>query len=60
MELAELTAKVTYNATHPPDEFDEDCGWWIAVYLKRLLDSLHDDSFSQRMWLAFCFDEESD
>jgi hypothetical protein len=29
--LAEMVAKVTYNATDPPDEFDENSGWWIAA-----------------------------
>jgi hypothetical protein len=32
--IAELVAKVTYNATDPSDEFDEDSGWWIAVNSK--------------------------
>jgi hypothetical protein len=53
--LAELVAKVTYNATSPPDEFDEDSGWWIAVCLKGILDFLGDDDFSSAMWLALSF-----
>lgn len=34
LALAELVAKVTYNAANPPDEFDEDSGWWIVSSLK--------------------------
>jgi len=48
--LAELVAKVTYNATNPSDEFDEDSGWWIAKCLKDLLDLLGDEQFSEVMW----------
>jgi hypothetical protein len=35
--IGELVAKVTYNATNPPDEFDEDSGWWIAKLAWELL-----------------------
>ena len=44
--LAELVAKVTYNSTSPPDEFDEDSGWWIAPCLKDILDLVNDEKFS--------------
>src|SRR5262249_10829804 len=37
--LAELVAKVTYNATDPPDPFDEDSGWWIAKWLRGFADA---------------------
>lgn len=30
LNLAELVAKVTYNATDPRDPFDDDTGWWLA------------------------------
>ena len=55
--LAELVAKVTYNATDPVDEFDEDSGWWIAVCLKDILQLIGDDKFSEVMWAALCFKE---
>ena len=29
--LAENVAKVTYNATNPPDPFDDDVDAWVAV-----------------------------
>ena len=54
MGLAELVAKVIYNATNPSDEFDEDSGWWIAVCLKNILDLLDDNEFSRSMWLVVC------
>jgi hypothetical protein len=54
LALAELVAKVTYNATDPLDEFDEDSGWWIAPCLKGFLDSLNDDEFSNAAWSALC------
>ena len=54
LALAELVAKVTYNATNPPDEFDEDSGWWIAPCLKGFLDLLNDDDFSNAAWSALC------
>jgi len=56
--LAELVAKVTYNATNPDDEFDEDSGWWIAVCLKDILDSVSDSAFSEKMWQVLCNESE--
>jgi hypothetical protein len=50
--LAELVAKVTYNATDPPDRFDEDSGWWIAACLRDLVDRLGDEEFSEAAWSA--------
>jgi hypothetical protein len=58
--LAELVAKVTYNSTSPPDEFDEDSGWWIAPCLKDILDMVNDKKFSAAMWSALSADEVSD
>ena len=50
--LAELVAKVTYNAAEPPDEFDEDSGWWIASELRYFVDLWNDKAFSESAWLA--------
>jgi len=55
--LAELVAKVTYNSTNPPDEFDEDSGWWIAPCLKDILNFVDDENFSAAMWSALSGDE---
>ena len=52
--LAEAVAKVVYNATNPPDPFDEDSGWWIVANLKEVLDLMADDQFSKSMWAALC------
>lgn len=50
LAIAELVAKVTYNATSPLDEFDEDSGWWIASCLKDLAGLVDDDEFSSAAW----------
>ncbi len=57
--LAELVAKVTYNSTNPPDEFDEDSGWWIAPCLKDILDAVNDENFSLTVWSALSLEAES-
>lgn len=57
--LAETVAKVIYNMTDPPDEFDEDSGWWIAACLKSFVDWWSDEDFSRAAWLALSFKEES-
>jgi hypothetical protein len=51
--LAELVAKVTYNAAQPPDPFDNDSGWWIAKTLRGFVDNVwRDDDFSMAAWSA--------
>jgi hypothetical protein len=53
LSLAELVSKVTYNATNPPDEFDEDSGWWIAACLRAFVDhGWKDAEFSKAARLA--------
>lgn len=53
--LAELVAKVTYNATNPDDEFDEDSGWWIADSLRGYIDhKWNDEEFKMAAWSALC------
>lgn len=54
LALAELVAKVAYNATNPNDEFDEDSGWWIAGCTRDVLDRLKDDGFSTYVWSVMC------
>lgn len=54
LSLAELVAKVIYNATDPPDEFDEDSGWWIAACLRGFVDFWNDEKFSKTAWSALC------
>jgi hypothetical protein len=53
LSLAELVAKVSYNATNPPDEFDEDSGWLIAAYLRGFVDHRwRDEQFATAAWSA--------
>jgi hypothetical protein len=52
LSLAELVAKVTYNATAPADEFDIDSGWWIADSLRGFVDLWRDEKFSRAAWTA--------
>jgi hypothetical protein len=53
--LAELVAKVIYNATNPPDEFDKDSGWWIAAYVREFMDrGWSEEHFVTAAWSALC------
>jgi len=54
--LAENVAKVIYNSTDPPDEFDEDSGWWVVACLRGIVDWWNDEEFSEEAWSALCFD----
>lgn len=48
--IAELVAKVSYNASDPVGPFDRDSGWYLAVLLSKLADLLEDDEFRQNSW----------
>ena len=50
--LAELAAKVAYNASAPPDAFDEDSGWWLAAQLRYIVAQVADAGFEERAWRA--------
>jgi hypothetical protein len=50
--LAELVAKVSYNATDPLDEFDEDSGAWIVAVAKGFATVSKDRAFDQELWDA--------
>ncbi|WP_010582401.1 hypothetical protein [Schlesneria paludicola] len=58
LAIAELVCKVTYNATSPIDEFDEDSGWWIVHCLRGFVDYAVEnkeegnESFSHDAWIA--------
>lgn len=56
--LAENVAKVIYNSIDPPDEFDEDSGWWVVACLRGLVDWWSDEKFSEAAWSALCFGHE--
>jgi hypothetical protein len=53
--LAELVAKVTYNATNPDDEFDEDSGWWIVPVIKDLIDVVENQAVRDRLLEALFY-----
>lgn len=54
--FAELVMKVTYNATSPFDEFDEDSGWWIVACLRAFVDvQWKDEEFANAAWTAACW-----
>jgi hypothetical protein len=54
--LAELVAKVTYNAADPPDPFDEDSGWYIPNWLRGFADTTwKDQDFADAAWKALLF-----
>jgi len=50
--MAEQVAKVTYNATSPFDEFDEDSGYWIVKLLPGFIRtrSKQHTNFPQQAW----------
>ncbi len=51
LSFAEIVAKVIYNANNPPDEFDEDSGWWIAACLRGFVDNRWTDkAFAKEAW----------
>ena len=54
--LAELTAKVAYNASAPVDPFDEDSGWWLAANLRDVVEQAADAGFEERAWRALTDD----
>jgi hypothetical protein len=60
LELAELVAKVTYNAVDPSDPFDHDAGWMIPASLRWFVDTWQDEKFSQAAWSALCFPKQVD
>lgn len=59
LELSEIVAKVIYNATDPPDEFDEDSGWWVAESLRGFVEMWEDAAFSKAAWVALAFQFQS-
>lgn len=54
LALAELIAKVTYNATSPADPFDEDSFESILSSVKAFDDYLADDNLSRKLCNHIC------
>jgi hypothetical protein len=55
--LAENVAKVLYNATDPPDEFDEDAGWWVAICLRGFLEHDAAPDWERKAWSILALEE---
>jgi hypothetical protein len=50
--IAELVAKVAYNATQPIDPFDEDSGWWLAPSVRGFLSTVRSPATTEPSILA--------
>ncbi len=50
--LAENVAKVTYNASLPPDAFDEDAGWWVVRCFHDCIKILDGKESLETSWAA--------
>lgn len=50
LSVAEQTAKVSYNATSPPDEFDEDSAAWIIACLRGFASTMNDGRILDEAW----------
>ncbi len=48
--IAELVAKVAYNASDPIDAFDDDSGPWLAKCLRGLVELEDDPHFREAAW----------
>lgn len=58
LNLAENTAKVTYNAGNFSAPFDHDSGWWIIQNLKYIVEKVNDKEFEKKVLkIAFEFNE---
>jgi hypothetical protein len=52
LHLAELVAKVTYNATGLPAPFDSDSGWYIASFASQAAQQLEEDYIEEEIKVA--------
>lgn len=48
--VAEITAKVTYNASGERAPFDHDSGWWVARNLRDFVNAVSSREFEDRAW----------
>lgn len=56
LTIAELVAKLSYNATLPDDEFDEDSAAWVVACARGFVEVLNDSFFSQDVWARVSYD----
>lgn len=50
--VAEITAKTVYNASEPPDPFDDDAPWWLAPIARHFALTVTDQGVRQTVWRA--------
>jgi len=52
--VAENADKLAHNASHPPDRFDEDTGWWLMVNLRDVLCKVNKQELEDKAWSIAC------
>jgi hypothetical protein len=50
--VAEIAAKIIYNASGASAPFDSDSSWWLASNTRNFVRALNDESFSHQAWHA--------
>ena len=50
--VAEIAAKLTYNASGAPRPFDADTGPWMAATARRVVDHVGSPVFEAQVWRA--------
>lgn len=45
---------MSYNATSPPDEFDEDSAPWIIARLRGFASTMNEDRILDEAWQIAC------
>lgn len=54
LAVAEQTAKVSYNATFPLDEFDDDSAAWIVACLRGFASTMNVSGLLNEAWQIAC------
>lgn len=50
--VAEITAKIIYNASGAPAPFDSDSPWWLPPNARDFVRAVADDAFAHEVWCA--------
>lgn len=50
--VAEIAAKIIYNASGASAPFDSDSAWWLASNTRSFVRAINDESFAHRVWTA--------
>jgi hypothetical protein len=48
--VAEITAKIIYNATEPIDPFDEDSAWYLPAQTRHMAAKVNEAAFEEHLW----------